>query len=179
MSRNCADASTSSPTTRRTSECSWSAQKEAFRQYSDSLMGGVLLQRIRNLNMLSSAYMYLLENENIPSDDLLQILNEKAEAERMFASLPAGISPHSTSRAPPATLSKSTPQPICSMCARPRRTFPHCSFRWSCSSSRKKHKLLDRGQRRAVCTLFLLYPASRPQLVKCRCGAGVYHPSLV
>lgn len=63
-------------------------QKEAFRQYSDSLMGGVLLQRIRNLNMLSSAYMYLLENENIPSDDLLQILNEKAEAERMFASLP-------------------------------------------------------------------------------------------
>lgn len=63
-------------------------QKEAFRQYSDSLMGGVLLQRIRNLNMLSSAYLYLLENENIPSDDLLQILNEKAEAERMLASLP-------------------------------------------------------------------------------------------
>lgn len=63
-------------------------QKERFRQYSDSLMGGVLLQRIRNLNMLSAAYMYLLENENIPSDDLLQILNEKAEAERMLASIP-------------------------------------------------------------------------------------------
>lgn len=63
-------------------------QKEAFRQYSDSLMGGVLLQRIRNLNMLSTAYMYLLESENIPSDDLLQILNEKAEAERLLASIP-------------------------------------------------------------------------------------------
>lgn len=63
-------------------------QKETFRQYSDSLMGGVLLQRIRNLNMLSAAYMYLLENENIPSDDLLQILNEKAEAERMLAAIP-------------------------------------------------------------------------------------------
>ena len=68
-------------------------QKEAFRQYSDSLMGGVLLQRIRNLNMLSTAYMYLLENENIPSDDLLQILNEKAEAERQLASIPGSHLP--------------------------------------------------------------------------------------
>ncbi len=63
-------------------------QKEAFRQYSDSLLSGVLLQRIRNLNMLSTAYMYLLENESISSDDLLQILNEKAEAERLLASIP-------------------------------------------------------------------------------------------
>ena len=31
-------------------------QKEAFRQYSDSLLSGVLLHRIKNLNMLSGAY---------------------------------------------------------------------------------------------------------------------------
>ena len=63
-------------------------QKEAFRQYSDSLLSGVLLHRIKNLNMLSGAYSYLLENGNISSDDLLNILNEKAEAERRLASIP-------------------------------------------------------------------------------------------
>lgn len=68
-------------------------QKEAFRLYSDSLMSGVLLQRINNLTMLSDAYMYLLENENIASDDLLQILNEKAEAERQLASIPGDYLP--------------------------------------------------------------------------------------
>ena len=63
-------------------------QKEAFRVYSDSLLSGILLHRIRNLEMLSGAYTYLLGNENISSDDLLQILNEKAEAERLLASIP-------------------------------------------------------------------------------------------
>lgn len=63
-------------------------QKEVFRVYSDSLLSGILLHRIENLEMLSGAYTYLLGNENISSDDLLQILNEKAEAERLLASIP-------------------------------------------------------------------------------------------
>ncbi len=63
-------------------------QKEAFRQYSDSVLAGYLIQRIRNLHLLSEAYNYLLKNENISSDDLLQIVNEKAEAERQLAAIP-------------------------------------------------------------------------------------------
>ena len=66
-------------------------QKEVFRNASDTLLAGVLLHRINNLNMLSDAYLYLLGNQNISSDDLLQILNEKAEAERLLATLPAGL----------------------------------------------------------------------------------------
>lgn len=66
-------------------------QKEVFRNASDTLLAGVLLHRIGNLDMLSNAYMYLLGNQNISSDDLLQILNEKAEAERLLATLPGGL----------------------------------------------------------------------------------------
>lgn len=68
-------------------------QKEVFRNSADTLLAGVLLHRITNLTMLSDAYLYLLGNENISSDDLLQILNEKAEAERLAATLPAGLIP--------------------------------------------------------------------------------------
>lgn len=57
-------------------------QKEYFRQQHDSLLCGILRHRIINLSLLSLAHDYLLRNENISSDELLNILNEKAEAER-------------------------------------------------------------------------------------------------
>lgn len=63
-------------------------QEEAFRKYSDSVLAGYLIQRIRNLQLLSEAHNYLLKNENISSDDLLLIINEKAEAERQLAAIP-------------------------------------------------------------------------------------------
>lgn len=57
-------------------------QKEYFRQRHDSLLCGILRHRISNLSLLSLAHDYLLRNESISSDELLNILNEKAEAER-------------------------------------------------------------------------------------------------
>lgn len=57
-------------------------QKEYLRHQYDSLLCGILRHRIDNLSLLSTAYDYLLRNENISSDGLLDILNEKAEAER-------------------------------------------------------------------------------------------------
>lgn len=68
-------------------------QREAFRQRHDSLLCGVLRHRVLNLELLGDANLYLLEHENISSDELLGILNEKAEAERMLASIPCDGKP--------------------------------------------------------------------------------------
>lgn len=62
-------------------------QKEYSRQQHDSLLCGILRHRIDNLSLLGAAHDYLLRNENISSDELLSILNEKAEAERKLMSL--------------------------------------------------------------------------------------------
>lgn len=62
-------------------------QKEYFRQQHDSLLCGILRHRIDNLSLLGVAHDYLLRNENISSDELLSILNEKAEAERKLMSV--------------------------------------------------------------------------------------------
>lgn len=62
-------------------------QKEHFRTRHDSLLCGILRHRISNLSLLSEAHDYLLRNENISSDGLLEILNEKAEAERKLMSV--------------------------------------------------------------------------------------------
>jgi hypothetical protein len=70
-------------------------QKEVFRQKSDSLLAGVLLHRIANLDLMSGAQSYLLRSENISSDDLLTVLNEKAEAERLLATIPGDYRPAS------------------------------------------------------------------------------------
>ena len=56
--------------------------KEFFKQRQDSLLCGILRHRIKNLSLLAAANDYLLSNESISSDELLNILNEKAEAER-------------------------------------------------------------------------------------------------
>lgn len=68
-------------------------QKEFFRQQNDRLLASVLLHRIYNLDLLREADLYLLENENVSSDNLLRILNEKAEAERMLSTLRGDFEP--------------------------------------------------------------------------------------
>lgn len=67
-------------------------QKELFRVKYDSLIAGILLHRIGNLSLLSLAQEYLLKTENISSDELLNVLNEKAEAERQLATI-VGVYP--------------------------------------------------------------------------------------
>lgn len=62
-------------------------QKEQFRIRYDSLLCGVLTHRIANLTLLSNTQSYLLMQGGISSDDLLTILNEKAEAERLMATI--------------------------------------------------------------------------------------------
>lgn len=62
-------------------------QKEFFQQYYDSLQSGVLQHRIDNLALMKQVYDYLLQNENITGDELLNILNDKAEAERKLMAL--------------------------------------------------------------------------------------------
>ncbi len=62
-------------------------QQEIFQQRYDSLLYSVLRHRVTNLALLSETQLYLLERENISSDELLNILNEKAEAERLLASI--------------------------------------------------------------------------------------------
>lgn len=61
--------------------------KARFRQRHDSLLCGVLRHRICNLSLLGHALDYLLLHENIGSDELLNLLNEKAEAERKLAAV--------------------------------------------------------------------------------------------
>lgn len=62
-------------------------QKEISRLQYDSLLAGVLLHRIGNLSLLSAVQHYLLRKQQISSDELLDILNEKAEAERLLATI--------------------------------------------------------------------------------------------
>lgn len=64
-------------------------RREFYRALQDSALCSILTHRVSNLSMLSDAYTYLLANENISSDDLLNILNEKAEAERKLMGLTA------------------------------------------------------------------------------------------
>jgi len=68
-------------------------QKEQFRIRYDSLLCGVLSHRIVNLLLLSDAQSYLLSQGGISSDDLLDILNEKAEAERIMATITRSYPP--------------------------------------------------------------------------------------
>lgn len=62
-------------------------QREFFRFLHDSMISGVMLHRIENLDLLYEANRYLLANENISSDELLTIIDDKAEAERSLAAL--------------------------------------------------------------------------------------------
>lgn len=62
-------------------------RKDLIQEQYDKALASVLLHHIDNLSMLCNAQEYLLSNENISSDMLLGILNEKAECERMLATL--------------------------------------------------------------------------------------------
>lgn len=70
-----------------------SRQKERSRLQYDSLLAGVLLHRIENLTLLSDAQHYLLRKQQISSDELLDLLNEKAEAERLLATIDREYAP--------------------------------------------------------------------------------------
>lgn len=61
--------------------------RDNLRAYYDSLMSGVLQHRLRALSLINSAQNYLLENENITSDDLLPILDSRMEAERKLSAI--------------------------------------------------------------------------------------------
>lgn len=63
------------------------SQQEQFRIRYDSLLSGVLGHRIVNLALLADAQTYLLAKGGISSDELLEIIEEKAEAERMMAAI--------------------------------------------------------------------------------------------
>lgn len=65
-----------------------SLQLEAFKCRFDSLLAGVLAYRIENLSLLYSAQNYLLNEGGIASDEILNIINERAEAERTMAEIP-------------------------------------------------------------------------------------------
>ena len=67
----------------------YARQREFYRSMQDSAMCRILSHRVRNLSMLSDAYMFLLGYENISSDDIMLVLSEKAEAERKLAGLNA------------------------------------------------------------------------------------------
>lgn len=62
-------------------------QKEQFKQHYDSLLCGVVKHRIENLELLRRSLHYLLLQGSISSDELLTTINEKAEAERILATI--------------------------------------------------------------------------------------------
>lgn len=54
----------------------------------------ILSQRVKNLGMLADAYMFLLDVQNISSDEMMLTLSERAEAERKLAGLSvSGLAP--------------------------------------------------------------------------------------
>ena len=65
----------------------YARQREFYRARQDSAMCRILSLRVKNLNMLADAYMFLLGYQNISSDDMMLTLSEKAEAERKLVGL--------------------------------------------------------------------------------------------
>ncbi|MDE6696442.1 MAG: hypothetical protein K2K25_06140 [Muribaculaceae bacterium] len=65
----------------------YARQREFYRSMQDSAMCRILSHRVQNLSLLSDAYMFLLNYENISSDEIMLILSEKAEAERKLVGL--------------------------------------------------------------------------------------------
>ena len=63
-------------------------QKECFREEYDSLLAGVLQLRINNLRLLNDAQLYLVDNRNLSTDELLKIMDEQAVAERQLEAIP-------------------------------------------------------------------------------------------
>lgn len=69
------------------------ALRDNLRIYYDSLMAGVLIHRLRALNLINEAQSFLLTNENITSDELLPILDDRLEAERKLSAIDGNYPP--------------------------------------------------------------------------------------
>lgn len=69
--------------------------RDNLRAYYDSLMSGVLQHRLQALNLINAAQTYLLDNENISSDELLPILDSRMEAERKLSAIDGNYPPAS------------------------------------------------------------------------------------
>lgn len=61
--------------------------EEYYRTQYDSLLSGILQHRLENLNLMNEAQMYLLGHGNISSDEMLNIINDKAETERALMAI--------------------------------------------------------------------------------------------
>lgn len=61
--------------------------KASLAEHYDSLMAGVLSHRVAMLRLLDDAQHYLLGTENISSDELVNVLNERMEAERKLTEI--------------------------------------------------------------------------------------------
>lgn len=61
--------------------------QEFYQEKYDSLLAGILQHRLVNLTLMNNAQMYLLEHGNISSDEMLDIINDKAEAERALMAM--------------------------------------------------------------------------------------------
>ena len=61
--------------------------QEFYQQKYDSLLSGILQHRLMNLTLMNDAQMYLLEHGNISSDEMLDIINDKAEVERALMAM--------------------------------------------------------------------------------------------
>lgn len=61
--------------------------QEFYQQKYDSLLSGILQHHLVNLTLMNDAQMYLLEHGNISSDEMLDIINDKAEAERALMAM--------------------------------------------------------------------------------------------
>ncbi len=61
--------------------------KDQITNYYDSLLAGVLNHRIDLLNLLDEAQQYMLGNENISSDELVKVLNDRMEAQRKLSEI--------------------------------------------------------------------------------------------
>jgi hypothetical protein len=63
------------------------ANREMLTFQKDSLLSGVLMHRILNLDLLTKIQQYQVENGYANAEEMLKILEEKSEAERLLASL--------------------------------------------------------------------------------------------
>lgn len=61
--------------------------QDFYQQKYDSLLSGILQHRLVNLTLMNNAQMYLLEHGNISSDEMLDIINDKAEVERALMAM--------------------------------------------------------------------------------------------
>ena len=75
-------------------------QKMASRRKHDAVLMGLLRYHSENLDLLTRTQTYLLQNGKISSDDLLKLLNDKAEIDRQLTSITSDTTMHEQITAP-------------------------------------------------------------------------------